>query len=39
MKVEIDLLKNYKECKKVFKNNKPILEKSALLSLAERKYL
>ena len=30
MKVEIDLLKNYKECKKVFKNNKPILEKVIL---------
>lgn len=27
MKVELDLLNKYKECKKVFKNNAPILEK------------
>lgn len=30
MKVELDLLNKYKECKKVFKNNAPILEKVLL---------
>lgn len=30
MKVEIDLLNKYKECKRIFKNNAPILEKVIL---------